>query len=71
MNLGKSIKIALAQREKNSSWLSIQADMTPQQLSRIIRVGKASTNTVDRISSALELSASELIALGEVDYEQK
>lgn len=65
MNLTRSIKVALAQRDHNATWLANELKMSRQQIGRIINTGKANAGTIDKIATALELSSSELIALGE------
>jgi len=65
MNLARSIRVALAQRDHNAAWLADKIGVKRQQIGRIIKTGNATTTTVDKIAKALELSSSELIALGE------
>jgi len=65
MNLRKSIKIALAQRDENAAWLADELEMSKQQLSQIMSGANVRTDTIDRLSKALGLASSELIALGE------
>ena len=65
MNLKRSIKIALAKRDMTGQALAKKLDMSAQQLGRIVRTGKANTVTLEKISEGLEMSVSELIALGE------
>jgi len=65
MNLGKSIKVALAKREQVPSWLAIKLSITRQRMNQIIRTGKTTSKTMEKIASALEMNLSELIALGE------
>lgn len=65
MNLRKSIKIALAQRDENAAWLADELTMSKQQLSQIMSGANVRTDTIDRLANALGLASSELIALGE------
>lgn len=65
MNLKRSIKVALAISDHNAVWLANELGMSRQQIGRIINTGKATTSTIDKIATALDLSSSELIALGE------
>ncbi len=65
MNLRISIKIALAQRDKNATWLADRLGMTKQQLSQIMSGSSVRSDTIDKVSKALDLASSELIALGE------
>ena len=71
MNLGKSIKIALAQREKTATWLGGELEMSTPQICEIIRNSRANSRTIEKIAGALDISASQLIALGEAEYESK
>lgn len=65
MNLRRSIKIALAQRDKNASWLAGELGMSKQQMSQIMNGAGVRSDTIDKLSKALNLASSELIALGE------
>lgn len=71
MNVGKSIKIALAQQEKNTRWLSEKMGVQLPQVSKLAVSKHANGSTIDKISEAFEMSSSEFIALGEKDYESK
>jgi len=65
MDIGKSIRVALAERDKKASWLADELGIERQNITRIIKTGKASTGTMEKIANALEINLSELIALGE------
>lgn len=65
MNLRKSLNIALAMSDKNRAWLLNEIDMSPSQMTNILRADSVSTKTIKRISDAFEMSMSEFIKLGE------
>jgi len=65
MNVGKSVKIALATQEKNQGWLADQLEVTKQQASNITNSPKASSQTIDKLSKVFRMSSSDFIALGE------
>lgn len=71
MNIGKSLKIALAQRELKQPWLATKLGLTRQQVSNIANTEHASGTTIDKVAKAFNMEASEFVALGEIDYEQK
>ncbi len=65
MNLRRSIKIALAHKDKNAAWLATKLNMTKQQVSQIMSGSNVRSDTIDKVSEAFGISSSELIALGE------
>lgn len=68
MNVGKSIKIALAQREKNTRWLSEAMDVSLPQISNLAKTKHANGSTIDKVAEAFGMTSSEFIALGEKEY---
>ena len=69
MNISKSIKVALAQREMTVGDLAKKLDLSRQRVNSLIRADNARTDTIEKVAKALNMQASELIALGE-DNEQ-
>ena len=65
MDIGKSTRIALAQRDKSSSWLAELLGVTRQQISSIRKSTTANSSTIEKLAAAFELKASEFIALSE------
>ena len=65
MNVGKSLKIALAMNEKTQVDLVNELKMTRQQVSRLANNPSANSKTIERLAKSFGLSASEFIALGE------
>lgn len=65
MNIRKSINMALAKLDKKDIWLADAAGMKKQQLAGIKTSNKANIATITRLAAALNMKASELIALGE------
>lgn len=67
MNIGRSTKIALAQRDKNNQWLADEMGVHRSHITRIKSQSNATGATIEILASAFNLKASEFIALGEVD----
>ena len=60
MNVGKSIKVALAQRDLNQTQLAAQMKCTQVWINRL-----ASMATVESLAAALNMKVSDFLALGE------
>jgi len=69
MNIGKSTKVALAQRGKDIKWLTAELGVTRQRAHEIAKSEGSSTATIDKLAKAFNLKASDFIALGEVEFE--
>lgn len=66
MHIGKSIRVALAMREKNQKWLSEKLGVSTAYVSALCTNNTtAGTGAIKRISEALDFSVSEFVALGE------
>lgn len=65
MNAGKSVKIALAYREQNITWLSVELDISHANASRIANSKALSQKAIERLAIVFDMKASEFIALGE------
>ena len=65
MNIGKSVKVALAQQEKNVAWLATQAGVTRQSAWRYSVSPDANSKTIKNLSRIFDMSESEFVALGE------
>jgi transcriptional regulator with XRE-family HTH domain len=65
MNIGKSLKIAMAKRECKSIELAEKLNTSPQQVSNWINCGSMKQSTLIKISEVLGMQVSEFIALGE------
>jgi len=65
MDLRKSIKIALAKKNISASDLAVLLGVSRQRLSNIMAASNVRSDTIDNIAEALDMQASELIALGE------
>lgn len=66
MDIGKSIRVALAHRNENKSWLAKELGCTPAWVSRlangdVVPGGK----TIEGIAQVFGMTVSEFIALGE------
>lgn len=67
INLGKSIKVALAQNEMKRTELAETMEVSKQQVSNWIRSGTMNLSTLVTICAVLNMPVSEFIALGEGD----
>ena len=65
MNLGKSLKIALAMKEIKQKELADKIDVSPQQISNWVSNGRISSPNQEVVSKALGMKLREFIALGE------
>ena len=65
MNLGKSIKVALAIREKRQQDLADHMGKSRQQISKWISTGSIGSNNVELVCKYFDMPVSEFVALGE------
>lgn len=65
MNVGRSLKMALAKKGMKQSELASKLKHTRQWISRLANSNNASMATIEAVSSALDMKASEFLALGE------
>lgn len=65
MNVGKSLKIALAQKGMKQNALAAQLGVTTVWISRLANSEKAGTTTVEKLAAAFDMKISEFVALGE------
>lgn len=65
MNVGKSLKVALAMRGLNQTQLAVQLGCTHVWVSRLANSRSASMATVESLATALHMKVSEFVALGE------
>ena len=65
MNTGKAILVALAMKEKSRAELAEKMGVSVVTLHAMCRSKNATTDTMKRISDALGMRLSELVALGE------
>lgn len=65
MNVGKSIKVALAKKEMNQQDLAEKMDVTKPYVSQLAGKAHAGMGTVVILAAAFGMSVSEFIALGE------
>ncbi len=65
-DMKKAVRVALAQRGLEQKDLAERTRMTPQKMSRMVGKGaNLKVHEIETLSRALELKASELVALGE------
>jgi len=65
MNVGKSVKIALAKRGTNQTRLAESLGVTAVWVNRLANSRSASMATVETLASAFNMKVSDFIALGE------
>ena len=65
MNVGKSVKMALAKSEKNTTWLAAQIGVTRQTAWNYATNTDANSKTIKLLAAVFGMSESEFIALGE------
>jgi transcriptional regulator with XRE-family HTH domain len=65
MNIGKSIKVALAMKGMTQKELAKRLDITPPALSQLAGQESCTGATIGRLATALQMKASEFVALGE------
>lgn len=65
MNLGKSLKVALAGSELLNKDLAEKLSTSPQQVSKWIKSGAIKQSSIVEICKVLNMNVSEFIALGE------
>jgi len=65
MNIGKSMRIALAMRDMERQELAQLMGVTPVTVSRLIGQQTCSGSVLKNIARALEMKVSEFVALGE------
>lgn len=65
MNVGKSIKVALAQKAMSQAELAKRMGLTHTWVSALANKPKASTATVEALAAQFDMKVSEFVALGE------
>ena len=65
MNLGKSLRIALAMKEKRNKDLAEALEVGPVLVSLWIKHGNMNHANLERVCEFMEMSVSEFVALGE------
>ena len=69
VNIGRSIKIALAKSGKTPSWLAKELGFTRTYVSRLSGQEVANGATINKLSMVFGMKVSGFIALGESDTE--
>lgn len=65
MNVGKSIKVALAKAGMSQKELALKLECGQVWISRLANSRSADFKTVERLAGALDMKVSEFVALGE------
>jgi len=67
MDVGRSIRIAMAQRNVNQTWLAKEMGGFQSHISNMVSRKTANSAMIEKLAKAFDLSASEFIALGETE----
>lgn len=65
MNVGKSIKVALAQKGMSQAELAKRMGLTHTWVSALANKPKASTATIEALASQFDMKVSDFVRLGE------
>lgn len=65
MNVGKSLKMALAKRDMSQAALAKVYGCRPLWISKLANRRQAEGETIERLASCLNMKVSEFLALGE------
>jgi len=65
MNIGVSIKIALAKNGKKIPWLAAELDVKRQTVNNWSNQTSVGGDNIEKLASVFNMTASEFIALGE------
>lgn len=65
MDLGKAIRVAMAQRNMNQTELAALIGTKSPNISLMISRGSSTTDTVKRLADAFEMKVSDFLKLGE------
>lgn len=65
MNVGKSIRVALAKKGMTHKQLAEQLGMRQTSLSQLAAQTSCTGATIEKLANAFEMKASEFVALGE------
>lgn len=65
MNIGKSIKVALAKAGKDPKWLAKEMKVHTQGIYNLMKQESCQLTTVDRVATAFGIKSTELLELGE------
>jgi transcriptional regulator with XRE-family HTH domain len=65
MNLGKSLKVALARKGLNQSELARKNDWCLRTINKLANRAGGTVENINQLSAALGMKASEFVALGE------
>ena len=65
MNIGKSVKVALAQQEKGVKWLANEAEVSRQSAWLYTTKRNPGSDVIEKLAGIFGMKESEFIALGE------
>ena len=66
MDFKKSVEIALAMSSKKKIWLANEIGISRAALGERLKANNPKSESIEQIADALDMKASELIALGEI-----
>lgn len=65
MNVGRSIKVALAKRDMSQRQLAERLKHSERWVNQLANSERANSQTIDMLAGAFDMKASEFVALGE------
>ena len=65
INIARSLRLWMAEKNINQRELAESADISPSHLSVIMSTGSCSTVTLQKLADGMDILASELLARGE------
>jgi len=71
MNVGRSIKVALAQRDKNLTWLKERLGVSKARTCAMANSKNLHVENIEKLAAIFKLPPSEFIALGEKDIQSE
>lgn len=71
MHVGRSVKMALAQRNRTIVWLAEQLSISKTRASNIANSRYVQSRTIEKLADLFGIKPSELIALGEFEIEEQ
>lgn len=67
MNVGRSLRVALAKNDRRLNWVAEQLSISQTQVGRFANSKSATGTTIAKLSALFGMKASEFIALGETE----
>ncbi len=65
MNIGKSLKVAMAVNERDTKWVADELDASVSWVNMLKNQPGAQASTLEKLAVMFDMSVSEFVALGE------